>query len=82
MGKKLTKETVEKYARLETNSDIYNHNNPYGYKLNVNHPLIRPMYERYKEKLGERILSDAQRLTFEVELIAWIDSKIHKRKVE
>lgn len=39
--------------------------NKYGYKIAINHPLIRPLYERYKRKLGERILSDAQRLEFE-----------------
>lgn len=75
MGKKMTMETVEKYARIRGNNSIFARDNPSGYQLNVNHPLIRPMYERYKLKLGERILSDAQRLEFERKVILWLETK-------
>lgn len=27
---------------------IYTVDNPYGYKINVSHPQIRPLYERFK----------------------------------
>lgn len=42
--------------------------NPYGYEINISHPVIAPMYEAFKRK--RRIppwcpLSDAQRMTFE-----------------
>ena len=50
MGKKLSPETVEKYARInaERNKSIFNSDNKYGYKINVNHPWVRPLYEKYK----------------------------------
>jgi len=39
--------------------------NKYGYKVNVNHPQIQPLYERFKEKMKTPILSDGQRFYFE-----------------
>ena len=39
--------------------------NKYGYKVNVNHPQIQPLYERFKEKMKTPILSDRQRFYFE-----------------
>lgn len=66
MGKKLSWEDAEKLGRLEQQEDtIFSKPNSYGYQLNVNSPRVRPFYDRYKEKLGERILSDKQRLHFE-----------------
>lgn len=44
---------------------IFCYNNPYGYKLKINHPEVKPFYEYYKRKIGAKILSDAQRLQFE-----------------
>lgn len=38
---------------------------PYGYKINISHPQIRPLYDRYLRKLGTPILSDGQRHQFE-----------------
>jgi hypothetical protein len=55
--------------------DIYASENPYGYKLNVNHPKIRPLYERYKEKVGARILSDQQRQHFEMLIFEIIERR-------
>ena len=43
-------------------------NNPYGYKLNLNHPKIRELYYRYKEWKNISTncpLSDAERFEFE-----------------
>ena len=50
-------------------------NNPNGFCLNVNHPLIREIYWRYKEKNGiprRYPLSDNERLEFEEVTIAWL----------
>ncbi len=52
-------------AQTVKNDSIYAKPNPYGYRFNVNHPRILPLYEKYKDKAGERILSDKQRLHFE-----------------
>lgn len=57
---------------------MFNNNNPYGYKLNVNHPLIRKIYLRYKAKLGivPRVpLSDSQRFEFEEVTIKYLKEK-------
>jgi hypothetical protein len=50
---------------MKKTDPIFAPENKYGYKIAINHPLIQPLYERYKRKLGERILSDAQRFEFE-----------------
>lgn len=44
---------------------LLNESNPYGYRLNVNHPWVTRHYERYKVHCGTPILSDKQRLEFE-----------------
>ncbi len=47
------------------NNSIYNPENKYGYKININHPKIRPFYDAYKKKKGAVILSDQERFEFE-----------------
>ena len=64
MGHKIDYDAAQKLGAVP-NDTIYAKPNNYGYKLNVNHPQILPLYERYKKKLGEKILSDSQRHTFE-----------------
>ena len=39
--------------------------NKYGYKININHPLIIPHYHRFKKLKKTTILSDAERFEFE-----------------
>lgn len=67
MGKKIPFDTAQELAKTiqEQEISIYAKHNKYAYKVNINHPSVRPLYERYKEKVGERILSDKQRLDFE-----------------
>lgn len=62
-------------AKTEPNDSIYAKENPFGYKININHPGIRPLYERYKEKVGERILSDRQRRHFELLIFELIERR-------
>ena len=76
MGKKLSWEDAEKLGSLKKKDDsIILPPNKYGYRVNINHPKINPMYERYKDKLGERILSDAQRFAFETAVFQMIERK-------
>lgn len=70
------------YSHLNGKDSIYNTDNPYGYILNVNHPLIRLMYERYKNSIGEIILSDAQRHRFETAVIRWLEDRAEKGGLE
>lgn len=77
MGKKMSPETVEKIARInaEGNNSVFNSDNKYGYKININHPWVKPLYEKYKDKLGKNILSDAERFEFERIIIEFIENK-------
>lgn len=65
MGRKIPIDIAQKLAKTKKNESIFNHDNPYGYKINVNHPKIRPLYERFKKKANAVILSDKQRFYFE-----------------
>ncbi|PWJ13977.1 hypothetical protein [Ruminococcus flavefaciens] len=78
MGKKIDFDTALKLGGITPNDTIYAKPNSYGYKLNVNHPQILPLYERYKKKLGEKILSDTQRLTFETMIFKALQKKKEK----
>lgn len=45
---------------------IYAPENKYGYKINVNHPVIRILYDRYKKWKGIKMIpSDKERFEFE-----------------
>ena len=63
---------------LIDDSTIYANPNPYGYKLNINHPLISPHYERFKVKCNTPILSDEQRFEFERLMIAALEKNRKK----
>ena len=65
---------------ITDDSSIYAPENKYGYKLNINHPLIRPHYERYKVKCDTPILSDEQRFEFERLMITWLEKKAKENK--
>ena len=65
MGKKIDYDKALSAAAIQVNDSIYAKPNSYGYKININHPDIKPMYEMYKHRIGAKILSDAQRHHFE-----------------
>lgn len=75
MGRKIPYDQALKMSRIAPCDSIFARDNPYGYKINVNHPQIRPLYERYKEKVGERILSDRQRRHFELMIFELIERR-------
>ena len=50
------------------NDNIFLTNNPYGYRININHEKIRDKYERYRKwkKIPPYVpLSDKERFEFE-----------------
>lgn len=76
MGKKISWEDAQKLGMCrEEEESIFAKPNKYGYQINISHPKIRPLYERYKEKVGERILSDAQRKEFEGYILQKLEKK-------
>ncbi|MCM1227543.1 MAG: hypothetical protein NC320_09000 [Clostridium sp.] len=60
---------------VKIDETIYAPQNKYGYKINVNHQRIRPLYEAYKKKLGAIILSDKERFHFEYIIFQMIERK-------
>ena len=53
---------------------IFTHNNPYGYRLNINHPKIKPFYDRFKKWKGIALIpSDAERREFEDYMVGYIE---------
>lgn len=79
MGKKISWENAEKLASLENkNKSIFMIPNKYGFRVNINHSKIRPIYENWKHKNGILIPSDKERREFENSLINYINEKRRK----
>lgn len=74
MGKKMSWETAEKLAKRKNNTSVFAPQNKYGYIINVNHPIIRPLYEKCKLKLNIMIMSDQQRHDFETIILKKIEN--------
>lgn len=56
--------------KLNTGNDILAQNNRYGYRLNINHPIVFQLYTRYRKwlKIPDHTgfpLSDNERFDFE-----------------
>ena len=54
--------------------------NEYGYRLNINHEVIRPLYDKYKREVlntprAEFPISDRERIEFEDKLIPYLIRK-------
>ena len=67
-------ETAEKLAKVNKNASVFAPQNKYGYKININHPIIRPLYEKCKLKLNIMIMSDQQRHDFETIILRKIEN--------
>ena len=66
----------------EQPQSIYTQGNPYGYRLNLRHPLVQKLYDRYKERLGisrSTPLSDEERMDFEERVIPWLKEHSHEK---
>ena len=62
---------------------IYAPKNKYGYKINVNHPVIRVLYDRYKKWKGIKMIpSDKERFEFEHYIEQLIQKDGNKSKKE
>lgn len=60
---------------MSDNQSVFAPVNKYGYKININNPQIRPLYEAYKKKTGAVILSDKERFDFERIILKMIERK-------
>lgn len=75
MGKKISWEDAEKLGTSEKHDSIYAKPNKYGYRIAINHPKIKPLYERFKDSKNARILSDKERFEFEAIIISAIQKR-------
>lgn len=78
MGNKIPYDVAMKMGGISDNPSIFNSKNPYGYKININCKLIRPLYDRYKEHIGcppQIGLSHEQRMHFEAIILRMIQKK-------
>lgn len=75
MGKKIFYDDALKLGGTTENESIYARPNKYGYKINVNHPQIKPLYEKYKRHIKAIILSDRERFEFEAIILNMIARK-------
>ena len=80
MGNKISWEDAEKLGTSEKHDSIYAPPNKYGYKIAINHPKIKPLYERFKESKNARILSDKERFEFEAIIVGLIEKRRKNEK--
>ena len=80
MGKKISWEDAEKLGASEKHDSIYAKPNKYGYKTAINHPKIKPLYERFKDSKNARILSDKERFEFEAIIVGLIEKRRKNEK--
>ena len=60
---------------MNKNTSLYAPQNKYGYRININHPKIKPLYESFKKKKNAIILSDEERFEFENIIFKMIERK-------
>lgn len=76
MSKAMSMEDAAKYVSCKNdNSSLFAPQNKYGYKININHPKIKPLYESFKKKKNAIILSDDERFEFESIIFKMIEWK-------
>lgn len=78
MGKKIPYDAEMKISRLETDGSIFTTNNPCGYKININHPAIYPLFVAYHKKIGVPLyihMTTEQRLKFEEAVMKLLERK-------
>lgn len=80
MGKKISWEDAEKLGASEKHDSIYAKPNKYGYKIAINHPKIKPLYERYKRRNGILIPSPKERFEFEAIIVGLIEKRRKNEK--
>jgi len=67
----------EQYG-FNTANTIFNANNPYGFKINISHPKIYPLYIRFKKSKNLPLhfpISDKQRAEFEEHIMKMLEHK-------
>lgn len=64
-----------KESKLTDNNSIFAPVNKYGYRINITHPKILPLYEEFKRRKNAIILSDEERIEFETIIFKMIEKR-------
>lgn len=74
-------EKLKEYSEKEKTQMVHTFNNPYGFKININHPMVSPKYEAFKKKnnIGRYDMTDELRVKFEKQ---FMNSKYYQRLIE
>ena len=78
---------IEAWEKLREKTDkqqdvmIHTFRNPYGFRININHPMILPKYKAFKKKnnIGKYDMTDELREKFEKQ---FMNSKYYQKLVE
>lgn len=70
----------EPTKKLTVFDSVYNDHNPYNYRINVNHPIVLPIYEKFKAEYN-RGLSDKDRAVFEQQFEEWYKGDIELNRL-
>lgn len=73
------KDSFSKNYMSERQNEIFMIPNKYGFRVNINHPKIKPIYDKWKHKHGIMIPSEAERREFESSLINYINERESKQ---
>lgn len=71
---------LSEFPEKQKSQMLHTFNNPYGFRLNINHPMILPKYEAYKKKnnIGKYDMTDELREKFENQ---FMESKYYQKLV-
>ena len=63
---------LKEYSEKEKTQMVHTFNNPYGNRININHPKVLPKYEEFRKKnnIGRYDMTDELRERFEEEFMA------------
>ena len=67
-----------RFQGLRQSNSVYLESNRYGYRININHPSIRPLYEAYHRRIGVPLhihLTHIQRLQFDTLVHRMLEQK-------
>ncbi|MDD6659118.1 MAG: hypothetical protein PUE60_03505 [Eubacteriales bacterium] len=74
-------EKLGEFPEKQKSQMLHTFNNPYGFRLNINHPMVLPKYEAFKKKnnIGRYDMTDELRDKFEKQFMA---SKYYQKLIE
>ncbi len=72
---------LSEFPEKQKSQMLHTFNNPYGFRININHPMVLPKYETFKKKnnIGRYDMTDELRDKFEKQ---FMNSKYYQKLIE